>query len=78
MRGLNHLRCAVESSRSFYKFGFEHHLADALNLAVNVVIAIDKSIDFHFGTDFGDRRSSLHFQIFYECHVIAVVELIPI
>ena len=39
----------------FHKFGFQLHCADAINPAVNIMVAFDETDVFYLGSDFNYR-----------------------
>src|SRR5690606_24166823 len=56
-------RAASDEGSGFLdELGLEFHRPDTVNLAVNVVIALDQPDVLHFGTDLDDQRRALHLQ----------------
>ena len=57
----------------FHVHGFKHH-ANAINFAVNVVIAFFDTDILDFRADFQNDVRALHFQLFHQNHAIAIDE----
>lgn len=71
-------RCACQSLNFFDEFGFEFHGANAVNPAVDIVVAVDQPdiLDFRPDLDRGGR--SFDFQILDDRDGVAILERIAV
>lgn len=56
------------------KFSFELHGPKAFNFAIDVVVAIDQTNVFHFGTDFDHTGGAFELEVFDQGHGVAVLQ----
>ncbi len=57
-----------------HKLGFELHGADAVDFAVDVVVAVDEADVFDFGADFDHQGRAFDFEVFNHGHGVAVLQ----
>lgn len=67
-----------DSSDFFDELGFEPHRANAVDLAIDVMVAIHQTNVFDFGANLDNKGRTLHFQIFDHRHGVAILQDIAI
>jgi hypothetical protein len=74
-------RFFFEASRALsllHKLRLELHRAKAVNLAVDVMVAIDQADVFDLGTDLDDRGRAFDLQVFHQSHGVTVLQHVAV
>jgi hypothetical protein len=64
----------VNKSGFANKFCFELHGTKTFNFAIDVVVAIDQTNVFYFGTNFDDTGGAFELEVFDQGHGVAVLQ----